>query len=116
MALAKWLPTEHRPWVEDWKIEVPDSPTTSTTSRLTRECVAVSRLLLKRIRARADIPHATFRAYEKSQSSLSLWDAGYGVGEGKLDDLLARSRTLCRSTLSPLVSISAILTRSKCLV
>lgn len=112
MALAKRLPTEHRPWVEDWTIEAPEALSNSTTSRLAKECVATSKQVLKRIKDHPNVSQANYHAYEKSQSSLALWEAGYGVGEGKLDELLAQSRTLRKSMLEPLVNISAILIRS----
>jgi hypothetical protein len=114
MALANRLPTESRSWVEDWPIEAPDthSSSTSTTARLAKECIAVSRRVLQRVKAHPDVSQATYHALEKSHSSLALWEAGHGVGEGKLDELLAKSQTLSKSMLGPLVNISAILTRS----
>lgn len=112
MALEGRLPTESRSWVEDWHIEAPDTHTKSTTSRLVKECIAVSRQILRRIKANNRPSQATCRAFEKSHSELVLWDTGYGVREGKLDEALGKSRTLARSLLNPLVSISLTMTQS----
>lgn len=99
-------------WVEDWTIDAPESEQRSVASRLVKECVAVFRRVAKQLRSVPDVPNRTYRSYEKSFSSLCLWDAGYGVDEGKLDELLAKSRTLRRSILELLISIGTSLTES----
>lgn len=112
MALAGILPTDSRSKVDDWKIEAPETYTTSTTSRLSKECIAVSKQVLKLIKDHTAVTQTIRRTYEKSQSSFVLWDASYGVSEGKLDEMLGQSRTLAKSLIEPLISIGTLLSRS----
>ncbi|RYP65226.1 hypothetical protein DL770_009053 [Monosporascus sp. CRB-9-2] len=96
-------------WIQDWNIEAAEPDKGSATSRLAKESVAVFKKILKGLSNR-DIPQQSFRRFETSCSSLILWETGYGVGDGKLDEAFTRSRTLRRSILEPLVSISETLT------
>lgn len=95
--------------VLEWRIEDAGPDQGSVTGRLTKECVSVFRKLMRRL-PKENITKGTFRSLERSCSSLILWDYGYGVAKGELDDVLRKSRTLSRSTLALLVSISGALT------
>lgn len=96
--------------VENWNIDAPKSEERSVVSRLANECVVVFRRATMQLRLIPDVPNAIYRCYEKNSSSLALWDAGYGVSEGKLDELVAQSRTLRSLVLETLISISTSLT------
>lgn len=96
--------------VLDWRIEDTELDSGSVTSRLTKECVSVFRKLMKKLPKERETLQDTFRQLEKSCSSLILWDSGYDVAKGGLDDVLAKSRTLRHSTLGHLINISRALT------
>lgn len=55
------------------------------------------------------MPLPSRRSLERSGSSLVLWAEGYGVVEGKLDDVISASPTLERSLLRLLKSVGRIL-------
>lgn len=98
------------PVLEWWQIEEVEPDRGSVTSRLTKECVSVFRRHMKKLPKDNDLTQNTFRRLERSCSSLILWESGYEVAKGGLDDALTKSRTLRRSTLEHLVNISEVLT------
>lgn len=95
--------------VREWNIKVAEPDPGSAASRLVKQCVAVFKRVLKCMSNNPEIPTNLFRRLERCYSSLALWDVGYGIGRGKLDESMARSRTLRRSILEPLVSINRTL-------
>ena len=95
-----------------WRIEEADADTGSVTSRLTRECVSVFRRFMRILPKSDVIPPKAFRQIERSCSSLILWDKGYDISSGDIDNVLAKSRKLRRSILERLISISEILSDS----
>lgn len=95
--------------VLEWRIEDAEPDQGSVTSRLTKECISVFRKLMKKLSEEAEMSRETFRWFERSCSSLILWDSGYDVAKGGLDDVLGKSRTLRRSTLGHLMNISRAL-------
>ena len=95
-----------------WRIEEADVDTGSVTSRLTKECVSVFRRFMRILPKNDAIHPEAFRQIERSCSSLILWDKGYDISTGEIDDVLAKSRILRRSILERLISISETLSDS----
>lgn len=95
--------------VLEWRVEVAEPDQGSVTSRLTKECISVFKKLMKELPKEAEVSRETFRRFERSCSSLILWDSGYDVAKGGLDDVLEKSRTLRRSIMRHLISISRAL-------
>ena len=96
--------------VQDWHVEDHEPDSGSVTSRLTQECVSAFRRFTKNLPKEGELTPIAFRRLERSCSSLILWDSGYGVAKGGLDDVLDTSRTLRRLTLKHLVNISRVFT------
>ncbi|KAK3290852.1 uncharacterized protein B0H64DRAFT_446673 [Chaetomium fimeti] len=95
--------------VLEWRIEDAEPDQGSVTSRLTKQCVSVFRKAMKKLPKETAMSQETFRRLERSCSSLILWDSGYDVAKGGLDDVLEKSRTLHRSALGHLINISTAL-------
>lgn len=55
----------------------------------------------------------TYNSLKRSYSRLRLWSDGYGISDGHLDDLFAKSKNVRHGTLKILVSISKTATISK---
>lgn len=96
--------------VLEWWTEDPEPDQGSVTSRLTKECISVFKKTTKKLSMREAIPREMFQQFERSCFSLILWDSGYDVAQGGLDDVLAKSRTLRRLILKHLISIGMTLT------
>ncbi|KAF5639309.1 ankyrin repeat [Fusarium sp. NRRL 52700] len=95
--------------VREWNVKVVEPDPSSAASRLVKQCAVVFKKALKSMSNNPNIPTNLFRRFERCYSSLLLWDEGYGIGRGELDVSMARSRTLRRSILEPLVSIARTL-------
>ncbi|PVH71686.1 hypothetical protein DL98DRAFT_596710 [Cadophora sp. DSE1049] len=96
--------------IREWKVEEDVSDQRSITSRLCIECSKAYGAAVKHLATRKDVPKSTYRTLERSWSSLILWSDGYGVTDGELDEVLAKSCTLRQSTLELLTNISKTLT------
>lgn len=110
MDIIRASTTGHLAPALEWRIDNAEQDQGSVASRLTKECILVFRKLMKKLPKENELSIRTFRKLEQSCSSLILWDSGYGVAKGDLDDVLAKSRTLNRSILWALISISRTLT------
>ncbi|SPO02513.1 uncharacterized protein DNG_05186 [Cephalotrichum gorgonifer] len=109
MELLRSSDTRNLTPVLDWNIEEAVPEKGSVTSRLTKECVSIFRRLLKKLSQEEILSQEILRRLERSCSSLVLWESGYGVADGGLDDTLTKSRTLRRSTLEHLLNIGRAL-------
>lgn len=92
-----------------WRIEATELDQRSVTSRLTKETISVFRKLMKKLPKETEIPREILRRLEKSCVSLMLWNSGYDVAKGGLDNVLSTSRTLRRSILRHLINIGRAL-------
>ncbi|KFA79353.1 hypothetical protein S40288_03570 [Stachybotrys chartarum IBT 40288] len=110
MALNRTSSSKDLDWVDEWRAIAVEINSSSTASQLTVECLNTFRKVLKQLSDNPKASRASFQSLKQSYSSLALWEAGYGIGQGKLDASLAQSRTLRKSLLELLVSVSKTLT------
>ncbi|KEY74960.1 hypothetical protein S7711_01308 [Stachybotrys chartarum IBT 7711] len=110
MALNRTSSSKDLDWVDEWRAIAVEINSSSTASQLTVECLNTFRKVLKQLSDNPKASRASFQSLKQSYSSLALWEAGYGIGQGKLDASLAQSRTLRESLLELLVSVSKTLT------
>lgn len=87
----------------------------SLAARLCAKIHDIFRAIIEYLLINNESPNLTepYLSLERSFSRLKLWSDGYGVSKGELDDVFARSRTVCRATLKLLASIGATLTERK---
>jgi hypothetical protein len=99
------------PTIDDWRVSLTSGGwyDSDPISRLTQENVVVFKKLSSRLKRRPDISQNAKHSFDKACSSLVLWDAGYGVGSGDLNEILAASMILRKSMLESLISISKTL-------
>ena len=88
--------------------------TKSLTARLCTENLELFRTIVKQLKKHRNYsksgtkPH--YISLERSYSRLKLWSDNYGVSQGELDEVLAKSRKLRRAALKLLTSIATTLT------
>lgn len=87
----------------------------STVARLCAESQGLFRAVIKEFLKRNgdSNPSKQYVSLERSFSRLKLWSDGYGVSQGELDNVFAKSRTVRHATSKLLASIGATLTDRK---
>jgi len=78
----------------------------SVAARLCEEILTTFHEVLRQICQRQDIAKPIYISLGRAYSCIALWSDGYGVKEGNLDDVLAKSRVVRRSTLKALSSVA----------
>jgi hypothetical protein len=91
--------------LEKWSNEIAELSQRNITSRLVEECIAAYKDAMKYLSQNVELPLRTFRQLETSCSSFILWDNGYGVATGHIDEALMTSQRLQRIILEHLISI-----------
>ncbi|KAF5575530.1 ankyrin repeat [Fusarium pseudocircinatum] len=81
----------------------------SVTARLCDAALGFYKELLRHLSKQLDVPKLIRMSLQRTYSLMVLWSDGYGVREGELDDILAKSRNIRRAALKILSSIANIL-------
>jgi hypothetical protein len=81
----------------------------SLVARLCLETTALFRFLARRIVTGAGVPGGAATSIRRSCARLKLWSDGYGVSEGRLDEILAKSGKIRRATGKGVASIAKTL-------
>ncbi|KAF5618430.1 ankyrin repeat [Fusarium sp. NRRL 25303] len=81
----------------------------SVTARLCDAVLGFYKELLRHVSKQLDVPKLVRMSLQRTYSLMVLWSDGYGVREGDLDDILAKSRNIRQATLKILSSIANVL-------
>ncbi|KAF4474657.1 Ankyrin repeat [Fusarium agapanthi] len=98
--------------IREWQTDAQHSDGLEDKSVTARLCDAALRFykeLLRHVSKQLDVPRPVRMSLQRTYSLMVLWSDGYGVREGDLDDILAKSRNIRRATLKILSSIANIL-------
>lgn len=87
-----------------------DAGDKSLAARFCSETTELFRLMIRHLSTQVKVPKDAATSLGRSYSRLKLWSDGYGVSQGKLDDVFARSRKIRSATLKSLGSIGETLT------
>ncbi|KAL6399967.1 hypothetical protein AUP68_17377 [Ilyonectria robusta] len=89
----------------------------SVNARLCSAVLLLYKEILRHISKRVEIKKPIRMSLERTYSLMVLWSEAWGVGDGSLDEIFAKSRNIRRSSLKILSSIAnALLERLKPLV
>ncbi|KAF5560729.1 ankyrin repeat [Fusarium phyllophilum] len=95
--------------IREWQVDAHHSDGLENKSVTARLCDAALRFykeLLRHVSKHLDVPKLVRMSLQRTYSLMVLWSDGYGVREGDLDDILAKSRNIRRATLKILSSIA----------
>ena len=95
--------------IESWSANAEPAATEAPegiTSRLYRGCVNLFKAILKESSAHERITSDDRCRLENCYSAIVLWADGYGMNDGRLDELMAKSRSLRQLTWRALSRIS----------
>ncbi|KAF2116697.1 hypothetical protein BDV96DRAFT_645109 [Lophiotrema nucula] len=98
--------------IQDWQATAlvePESKDSGIIARLAHGCIDFLALLLQALSQSRTIPRKSENALRRSHATLKLWAEGHGVSEGRLDDILDRSRSLKFTTLTALNALCKVL-------
>jgi len=105
-------PLETAVSVQEWQKNYPHDASKPEGSVTTRLCDRVLDVFREALVQLAQPNHAETApkpvriSLERTRGLIALWSDGYGIQDGRLDDLLAKSRNIRRSTLKTLSSIA----------
>jgi hypothetical protein len=85
----------------------------SLVARLCADVLGLLHEMTRQAPNRNVIPKSISVGLERARGLITLWSDGYGIKEGNLDNVFARSRSIRRSTLKILSSIANTLTNRK---
>jgi hypothetical protein len=88
----------------------------SVTARLCDAALGFYKELLRHLSEQLDVSKVVRMSLQRTYSLMVLWSDGYGVREGDLDDILAKSRNIRRDTLKILSSVANTLLDSMLLI
>ncbi|KAI0008187.1 hypothetical protein F4779DRAFT_588198 [Xylariaceae sp. FL0662B] len=95
--------------IKEWQAEGQHIDNSDDKSLVVRLCDSIIELLKHiayEISRRDDVPKNVRTSLERSRGFIVLWYDDYEIRDGKLDDVFAKSRNLCKSTLKILACIA----------
>lgn len=83
-------------------------------ARLCADTIELFQWMIQHLSTQADVPKDVNTSLRRSYSRLKLWSDGYGISQGKLDHVFAKSWKIRRATLKILASIGRALAERMC--